>query len=157
MLDRDGPVPLYLQIAQVIHDRVVVQSLKPGDAVPSESAIQSEFGVARTTARRVARELRERGIAHTVQGHGTFVGAPGVPRARRKAPLYEKIAREIVEKIKQGELRPMRPIPSEKTLMQQYGVAKVTVRLAVAFLRDQGWVFTVPYRGTYVREGDRSG
>jgi len=34
--------------------------------------------------------------------------------------------------------------------MREYGVAKATVRHAVAFLRSQGWVFTVPYRGTYV-------
>jgi DNA-binding GntR family transcriptional regulator len=37
-------------------------------------------------------------------------------------------------------------------LMEQYDVAKVTVRNSVAFLRDQGWVFTVSHRGTYVSQ-----
>lgn len=35
-----------------------------------------EYGVARLTARRAVRELRERGLVRTVQGKGTFVIAP---------------------------------------------------------------------------------
>ena len=34
--------------------------------------------------------------------------------------------------------------------MEKHGVAEATVRQAMGTLRDQGWVFTVPYRGTYV-------
>ncbi|WP_347641489.1 GntR family transcriptional regulator [Nonomuraea sp. B10E15] len=46
-------------------------------------------------------------------------------------------------------------IPSEQVLMRQYGVAKVTARLAVSRLREQRWVVTVPHRGTYVCDPTR--
>ncbi|WP_345432005.1 winged helix-turn-helix domain-containing protein [Actinoallomurus vinaceus] len=68
-----------------------------------------------------------------------------------EVPVYQQIADSIAERIESGELRPRRPIPSEKTLMQAYpGVARGTVRRAVEHLRDRGLVYTVPQRGTYV-------
>ncbi|MFC0861355.1 GntR family transcriptional regulator [Sphaerimonospora cavernae] len=150
MLDRDGPVPIYRQIAEIIRAQIEHGDFVPGDPLPSEAELEAEYGIARLTARQVARELREQGLAHTIRGEGTFVGDGTVRRIRRKAALFEEIGKEIADRIRRGELKPGRPIPSEKTLMQQYGVAKATVRHAVVFLREHGWVFTVPYRGTYV-------
>jgi DNA-binding GntR family transcriptional regulator len=43
-----------------------------------------------------------------------------------------------------------RTIPSEKTLVQDYGLSRGTVRKAVQVLRERGIVDTVPQRGTYV-------
>jgi DNA-binding GntR family transcriptional regulator len=36
--------------------------------------------------------------------------------------------------------------------LQEFGVARETARKAVAVLRDEGWVVTVPGLGTYVRK-----
>lgn len=94
-------------------------------------------------------------MAYTIQGEGTFVGPPTAPRGARKIPLYQQIAEEIAERIQRGEIPPNRAILGEKQMMQQYGVAKATARQAVAHLREQGWVFTVPYRGTYVNTKDK--
>jgi DNA-binding GntR family transcriptional regulator len=150
VLDRDGPVPIYRQIADDIRNRIKRGELAKGDPIPSEAQLEADYGIARTTARRVSRELREQSLVYTVQGEGTFVGEPGTPRAPRKIPVYQEIASEIADRIRRGEFSPNRPIPSEKTLMQQYDRSKVTIRQAVACLRDAGWVFTVAHRGTYV-------
>ncbi|MBB6344660.1 GntR family transcriptional regulator [Nonomuraea muscovyensis] len=155
MLDREGPVPLYKQLADLIREQIERGELKAGDPVPSEAKLERDYDIARTTARRVARELREQGMAYTIQGEGTFVGEPGNPRAPRKIPVYQRIAEEVAERIRRGEIPPNRAIPGEKVMMREYGVAKVTARQAVAHLRDQGWVFTVPYRGTYVASPDK--
>ncbi|GAA3314167.1 GntR family transcriptional regulator [Nonomuraea dietziae] len=104
MLDRDGPIPLYRQITERLRERILSGALKPGEPVPSEAELQAEYQIARTTARRVARELREQGVAYTIQGEGTFVGEPGIPRAPRKTPLYQKIAEEIAARIRRGEI-----------------------------------------------------
>ncbi|GAA3680599.1 hypothetical protein GCM10022224_051000 [Nonomuraea antimicrobica] len=152
MLDRDGPVPLYVQVAEVIHGRIARGELRVGEAVPSEVALEAEFGIARTTARNVARELRRRRLVHTVRGEGTFVGPPGVPRVKPTRARYALIANEIAARIRRGDLRPNRMIPSAQALTLQYGVAKVTARQAVSLLREQRWVFTVPHRGTFVSD-----
>ncbi|MBB5964642.1 GntR family transcriptional regulator [Planomonospora venezuelensis] len=55
MLDREGPIPVYKQIAEEIHARIQSGDLGPGEAVPSEAELEIQYDIARTTARRVAR------------------------------------------------------------------------------------------------------
>ncbi|SEL65896.1 regulatory protein, gntR family [Nonomuraea pusilla] len=149
VLDYDGDTHIYLQIAEILRERV--SGLSSGHPVPSEADIQHEFGVARTTARRAIHVLREEGLIYTVQGEGTFVGTPGeAPRKQRKMPFYQQIASELAEQIKAGQYQQRRPIPGEAALVKQYDVARETVRRAMALLREQGWIYTVPQRGSYV-------
>ncbi|WP_449347209.1 GntR family transcriptional regulator [Streptomyces xanthochromogenes] len=67
-------------------------------------------------------------------------------------PPYQQIAAEIIRDIESGKLAVDRPIPSESTLTQRWGVARDTARRAVRHLRELGFVYTVPQRGTYVRD-----
>ncbi|GAA3474851.1 GntR family transcriptional regulator [Nonomuraea roseola] len=150
MLDPDGDTHLYLQISEIIRSRIV-HGLSPGDPVASEAELQREFGVARTTARRALRVLREEGLIYTAPGSGAFVDEPGqAPRGARRVPLYRQIAGDIEQRIRAGQLQPRRPIPGESTLVQEYEVARETVRRAMALLREQGWIYTVPARGSFV-------
>ncbi|MEO3872354.1 GntR family transcriptional regulator [Nonomuraea sp. B12E4] len=156
MLNREGDTYLYLQISDVIRSRIMAE-LSPGDVVISEAGIQREFQVARTTARRAIRVLRNQGLVHTRQGEGTFVSSPdefGRPSGPQ-TPLYRHIAEDVRRRIKAGELPASHPIPNEAALVRQFGAARETVRRAVALLREQGWVCSVPHRGSYVTPEDR--
>jgi DNA-binding GntR family transcriptional regulator len=42
------------------------------------------------------------------------------------------------------------PLPSGPTLEQEYAVGRDTALRAISILRDEGLVFTVKRRGTYV-------
>jgi DNA-binding FadR family transcriptional regulator len=64
--------------------------------------------------------------------------------------LHERIARDLAELVRDGELRPGRALPSETSLMWQYGAARSTVRQAVSWLRRHGWVRTTSGLGTRV-------
>ncbi|WP_262379900.1 GntR family transcriptional regulator [Nonomuraea sp. PA05] len=151
MLDYEGDTHIYLQIAAILRDRV--SALSAGHPIPSEAEIQQEFGVARTTARRAVHVLREEGLVYTVQGEGAFVGPSSeAPRKKRKVPFYQQIATDLTEQIKAGKYAPRRPIPGETALVKQYGVARETVRRAMALLREQGWIYTVAQRGSYVSQ-----
>lgn len=70
-------------------------------------------------------------------------------------PLYVQLAGIVRRLIQKGELKHLDPVPSESSLVQTYGVSRDTARRAMALLRDEGVVFTVPHRGTYV--GPRPG
>ncbi|MGW0809354.1 GntR family transcriptional regulator [Nonomuraea sp. NPDC002799] len=155
MLDREGDTHLYLQISEVIKSRIV-GGLSPGDPVISEAGIQREFRVARTTARRAIRVLRNQGLIHTRQGKGTFVSGPDeADPSYHLTPLYRVIAEEIRQSIQSGELPPSRAIPSEISMVRQYGAARETVRRAMALLREQEWIYTVPHRGSFVSPKER--
>lgn len=67
-------------------------------------------------------------------------------------PAYVKVADAIRGAIASGELAPGQAIPSEAQLVQQYGVARETVRRAVALLRGEGLIVTEHARGSYVRD-----
>ncbi len=65
-------------------------------------------------------------------------------------PLYEQLAAILRERIRTGQLKHLDPLPSETTLEQEFEVSRDTVRRAIQQLRDEGLVFTVRRRGTYV-------
>lgn len=65
-------------------------------------------------------------------------------------PLYQQIADEFRAAIQAKELPPGAKLPSEAELIGRYGVARATVRLAVAQLKDAGLVETVHGRGSFV-------
>jgi DNA-binding GntR family transcriptional regulator len=67
-------------------------------------------------------------------------------------PIYIQLADLLAARIDSGEFQPNRPLPSEKYLVEQYGVARGTARRSVQLLRERGLVFTVPQRGTYVKD-----
>jgi GntR family transcriptional regulator len=65
-------------------------------------------------------------------------------------PLYAQVAAILRTRIESGELRHLDPLPSEKTIGQEYGVSRDTARRAIKMLRDEELVFTIPQRGTFV-------
>ncbi|HEY3506917.1 MAG TPA: winged helix-turn-helix domain-containing protein [Actinocatenispora sp.] len=75
-IDPDGPVPVYIQIADTIQARIERGDYPKGRRIPSESALQQETGTARATVRHAIDELRRRDLVYTVPMRGTFVGTP---------------------------------------------------------------------------------
>jgi len=65
-------------------------------------------------------------------------------------PVYIQLADILRARIESGELAPRRPVPSKRSLMEEYSVAGGTVDKAIAILRDEGLVRTVIGRGIYV-------
>ena len=72
-IDHLSPVPLYRQVAEIIHRRILAGELAPELPIPSESAMVGEFGVARETARRAVAFLRQLGYVRTLPQRGTVV------------------------------------------------------------------------------------
>jgi GntR family transcriptional regulator len=71
---------------------------------------------------------------------------------RAELPPHRQIAAWILARIESGDLQAGQPVPSEKELMDLFGVARTTARRAIAWLRDQGAIRTVPGRGSYVAD-----
>ena len=65
-------------------------------------------------------------------------------------PPYQQVAAILREQILSGQIPSRRPIPSVTTLQQTYGIARGTVRKAVALLADEGLVVVRPGWGTFV-------
>lgn len=75
-----GAQPLYVQLARAIDDFIALEELKPGDLLPSESALASDNRLSRATVIKAFDTLIERGVITRRQGRGTFVNARPMER-----------------------------------------------------------------------------
>lgn len=71
---------------------------------------------------------------------------------RDPTPLYVQLAAILRAEITSGKLAPHDPVPSESYLEQEHEVSRATVRKAIALLRDEGLIYTLPQRGSFVAE-----
>lgn len=65
-------------------------------------------------------------------------------------PPYRQIADILRRRISSGQYPPDTRIPTESELVEEFEVARTTARRSVAVLRDEGLIYTVPNRGSYV-------
>lgn len=76
MIDYEGAVPVYRQVAAVLRGRIEDGTYLPGRRLPSVTGLVQEFGVAQLTARKALRVLVDEGLATMTPGMGTYV-VPG--------------------------------------------------------------------------------
>ena len=69
-----------------------------------------------------------------------------------KQPAYLQVKTFVQQHISSGEWRPGAPVPSEATLMQQFGISRMTVNRALRELTAEGMVTRVQGSGTFVAE-----
>ncbi|MCR8576143.1 GntR family transcriptional regulator [Streptomyces sp. Isolate_219] len=67
-------------------------------------------------------------------------------------PPFQQLAEILRARVTRGDWKPNRAIPSENALAEHYGLSRPTVRRAIAALADNGLVYAVSGRGTYVAE-----
>lgn len=67
-------------------------------------------------------------------------------------PPYRQLAAILTARIERGDWQSNRAIASEAQLAQHYGIARTTVRRAIALLVEAKTVYVVPQRGTFVAE-----
>jgi GntR family transcriptional regulator len=65
-------------------------------------------------------------------------------------PVYRQLAGLLRKRIATGVLAPGAPLPSESSLMGEYGISRDTVRKAMDVLREEGLAVTVQGKGSYV-------
>ena len=66
--------------------------------------------------------------------------------------LWRQIADHLRDRIRSGQLKPGDRMPSETELVDQYGVARTTVRLALKQLAADGLAYATQGRGTFVAD-----
>ncbi|MER6527612.1 winged helix-turn-helix domain-containing protein [Streptomyces sp. NPDC001508] len=74
--DPHTPRAPYMRVLDALTGDIRAGKFAPGARIPSEAELCERHGVARETARRAVRVLRERGLVVTEWGKGTFVAGP---------------------------------------------------------------------------------
>ena len=77
-INRDAPVPLYVQVKDSLRERIESGVWKPGDRIPGESDLCQIFDVSRTVVLQALKELSFEGLIVRRQGKGTFLAEPKI-------------------------------------------------------------------------------
>lgn len=73
-----------------------------------------------------------------------------IPRTIERQPIYLQIQEHFKQLIRNGQLNAGDKFPTEKQLMDQFGVSRMTVSNALTQLSKEGWIYRIPGRGSFV-------
>ncbi len=73
MANTDYKMPIYLQLREIIRNKIEEGEYLPGTAIPSENKLAETFGINRLTIRNAVDALVNEGLLRRVQGKGVFV------------------------------------------------------------------------------------
>ena len=72
-IDTENNMPIYLQLREIVRNKIEEGEYLPGMAIPSENKLAETFGINRLTVRNAVEALVNEGILQRVQGKGVFV------------------------------------------------------------------------------------
>lgn len=78
MLDPTSAKPLYMQLEEVIREKLDNQTWPSESIIPSENELSREYGISRMTVRNVITKLVQEGLLFRIPGKGTFVSEPKI-------------------------------------------------------------------------------
>lgn len=74
-LDRRSFKPIYFQLSELVQNQIEDGELLPGDRLPSERDLMTQFGISRNSVRLAIEYLIKAGLAYRVPAKGTFVAS----------------------------------------------------------------------------------
>jgi len=74
-IDKSSYIPLYIQVRDILKELINSGKLKPGDQIPSENELSTEYNISRMTVRQASQELMREGLIVIRRGEGTFVNS----------------------------------------------------------------------------------
>lgn len=84
MDDVTKPLPIYVQIAEGLIDKIESGDLHTGEQLPPERELSKTLGVTRVTLRQALQILEAEGLIERRQGAGTYIAEPKIERATTK-------------------------------------------------------------------------
>jgi DNA-binding transcriptional MocR family regulator len=83
--------------------------------------------------------------------------SPAPESKQDRRPPYQHAADELRRDILQGRIKPGEQMPAIRELQERFGVANMTMRSALNVLRDEGLIYTIHGRGSFVADHDGGG
>lgn len=74
----------------------------------------------------------------------------GSVRKDSSVPIYSQVERIVMDMIDTGQLSPGQRAPSEREIAETLGISRMTARAAMSNLVADGYLYSVPGKGTFV-------
>ncbi|RYL93153.1 GntR family transcriptional regulator [Sporolactobacillus sp. THM19-2] len=70
-------------------------------------------------------------------------------------PIYRQIKEQITAQILNGQMPDHQPLPSIRTLAKTLKVSVITTKRAYEELEKEGYIFTIPGKGSFISRQDK--
>lgn len=121
-IDFNSHIPYYLQLIELLKTRMAQKAWKPGDQIPGEQDLCTEFSVSRTVVRQALGELENNGLIVRRKGRGTFVAEPKISES-----LVQKLTGFYQDMVEHG----MKPITHVLTQVVEPANVKIAGYLEI--------------------------
>jgi len=121
-IDRNSPLPYYVQMKDAIKQQIDHGHWHPGDIVPGEPELCRMFDVSRSVVRQALKELSYEGLVVRQKGKGTFVAEPKINES-----LVQKLTGFYQDMIDRG-LDPVTQVLNQEVIPAS---SKIASRLSV--------------------------
>ncbi len=125
MIDFDSHIPYYVQVKDVIRERIGNRTWGVGDRLPSEAELCAIFGVSRTVIRQALQDLIHEGLIKRRKGKGSFVSASKISEQ-----LVQKLTGFYQDMVEQG----FEPV----TVVMRLHVVDASAEIAATFGIETG-------------------
>lgn len=121
-IERKKGVSVWKQIQQALAGEIVTGILKPGERLPTETALSERFGVNRHTLRRALSELEQMDMIRIEHGRGMFVREQIVDyNVGRRTRFSENLSK--LKRTPGGVLLSAQTMPADEVPAEALGIA----------------------------------
>ncbi len=109
MLHKNGVIPLYIQLQNILKEDILQGKYKEGELIPSETVLSNQYNITRSTVRKAISNLIDLGFIRREHGKGSFVslrevrykmwnfgGFTEFMKKQNKVPYSEVLHQEMV-------------------------------------------------------------
>lgn len=122
-VDPSNSVPLYVQIVEILREKIRTKELTPGAKLPSERELCAMYNISRITVRNAISQAQNEGLVERIQGIGTFVA---IPKYKQSLSEVKSFAATMVE----SGLVATTEVLRAESIFPDFGLARV-LNLAV--------------------------
>lgn len=91
-------------------------------------------------------------LVSNITGGGYMILEEGRINKSVPIPLYYQLKEAILDEIEKGNYESGSVIPTEKSISDFYGISRITVRQAITELVQEGWLYRIKSKGTFVAQ-----
>lgn len=131
----ESHIPYYIQLMDILKDKVKQKTWLPGDQIPGEQDLCELFKISRTVVRQSLKELELEGVITRRKGKGTFIALPKINES-----LIAKLTGFYQDMVERG-LKPItkvlhqRTVPCSEKIAQFLNIAPGTQVIDIRRLR----------------------
>jgi GntR family transcriptional regulator len=134
-IDRDSPIPYYIQVRDVLRTRIQDGRWQTGDRLPGEVELCGMFDVSRTVIRQALNDLVYKGLLVRRKGKGTFVAGPKI-----RESLIQKLTGFYQDMVEQGytpvtQVLKQAQVPASPRVAAYLSIAPGTATIEIERLR----------------------